>query len=79
MILKFQLMRHFDKSVCYRENTKGFFDSHFDGDNFEQKSVATERIILPLLGAALLYINFNCAGFNKYFFLKFPEGSNWCL
>ena len=46
MLLKFQLMRHFDKSVCCRENTEGFLDSHFDGDNFEQKSVATEMMIL---------------------------------
>ena len=53
MLLKFQLMRHFDKSVCCRENTEGFLDSHFDGDNFEQKSVATELIISLLLRAAL--------------------------
>ena len=43
MLFKFQL-RHFDKSVCCRENTEGFLDSHFDGDNFEQKFVATELI-----------------------------------
>ena len=35
MLLKFQLMRHFDKSVCCRENTEGYF---------EQKSVATKLI-----------------------------------
>ena len=46
-------MRHFDTSVCCRENTEGFLDSHFVGDNFEQKSVATELIILLLLGVAL--------------------------
>ena len=53
MLLKFQLMRLFDKSVCCRENTEGFFDSHFDGDNFERKSVATELIISLRLRAAL--------------------------
>ena len=53
VLLKFQLMRHFNKYVCCSENTEGFLDSHYDGDNFEQKSVATELIILPLLGAAL--------------------------
>ena len=53
VLLKFQLMRHFDKSACCRENTEGFLDSHFDGDNSVQKSVATELIISLLLGAAL--------------------------
>ena len=55
MLLKFQLMRHFDKSVCCCENTEGFLDSYFDVDKFERKSVATELIILHalLLGSAL--------------------------
>ena len=49
----FHQMRHFDRSVCCRENTEGFLDSHFDGDDFEQNFVATELIILLLLGSAL--------------------------
>ena len=46
-------MSHFDKTVCCRESTEGFLDSHFDGNNFEQKSVATDVIIFILLGASL--------------------------
>ena len=60
MHIKFQLIRLFYLCIWWCEATERFIDSHFDVKDSNVFLVATELIVILLLGASLaLYIVFN--------------------